>query len=69
MKAMYVSDDHITINIQGLRYVKRTSGGSLEWGHKGSEQHYYYKDQTDADEMYKRLREALIQENAKCDSK
>lgn len=64
----YMADSKVLINLQGLRYVKKTDstyGGSngdryhIEWAHKGQMNSMSYVDKAGRDEMYDKIRQAL----------
>jgi hypothetical protein len=62
----YISDDQVIINLQGLRWVKKSdtqyttyNNYGLEWDYKGGHGTHTYTSQEKRDEMFNRLRTAL----------
>ncbi len=66
-KTKFVSDDKITLKIDGLRYVslRRSNMSSikisaqLEFGYKGHNGSIWYDDENECERMYKKVVAAL----------
>jgi hypothetical protein len=62
----YISDEQVIINLQGLRWCKKSDAQyinyvhyGLEWDYKGGHGTHTYNDKEKRDEMFNRLRAAL----------
>ena len=62
-----ISDDKLIINIQAMRYIKKSDREGrpgcpkylLEWEHKGSSGNQEYEDKKERDDMFEKIVEII----------
>lgn len=69
MKKMFIGDDKVILNLQGLRFIQKVdhTGYSstmeryyLEWEYKGAKGSVSYESKDDRDKLYAQVKEVLI---------